>query len=138
MEINCTYCRLSITHAWHEHIGHMECFGPGRGGSQLVLVTTLFALPAHSAATCSHEHVQWKPKAMFPQQGSRLLRGVATLQGSTESCYTICPTCVCALSEEYNCCARETASVYAGCVQGSELKLCPTHRAVNTCCRTGR
>jgi hypothetical protein len=106
-----------------------------------VLVATLFALPAQSAVvTCSHEHVQWKPKAMSTYQGSRLLRGVATLQGSTstESCYTICATCVCALSENYNCCAMETASVFAGCVPGSEQKLCPTHRAVNTCCRTGR
>jgi len=84
----------------------------------------------------------WKPMVeeadIIP--GLRNLRGVNAATAvaattATKRCYSICSTCVCAKTESLNCCAKESSAGYAGCVKGSEMQLCPTHRATNTCCR---
>jgi len=116
-------------------------------------VATCFAIVAVIAASCastaaaaaaepkldrSESAVVWKPKLdAWHTMPTRALRGVAaaTATKRAESCYTICPTCVCAAAETLNCCARESGAGYAGCVPGSEGALCATHRTINTCCR---
>jgi len=89
------------------------------------------------ASTGSSDTLVWKPKLDSLAMHSRALRGVnaAAATTATESCHAICTTCVCAAEEKLNCCSRETESSFAGCVPGSELALCATHRPVNTCCR---
>lgn len=53
----------------------------------------------------------------------------------TESCYSICPTCVCQQkTDELHCCKDGAGSTFSGCIKGNVLKVCRTSRPVNVCC----
>jgi len=118
---------------------------PGGCCVPLILLLVTFGLCSAMSTTDSLQSTSTaallKPKLeAAPARSMRTLRGIsaataATTATSTESCYTVCPTCVCARTEALNCCAKETAEGYAGCVRGSEMQLCKTHRAINACCR---
>jgi len=110
----------------------------------LVILLLCFGLCSGAMASQSVEHTApvLKPKLVEAPiiPGLRTLRGVNAATAvaattATERCYSICSTCVCAKTESLNCCSKESAAGYAGCVKGSEMQLCATHRSINTCCR---
>jgi len=103
----------------------------------LLVASCASAAAAESRLDRPESAVVWKPKLDVSHSLSRALRGVAaaTATKKTESCYSICTTCICAAEERLNCCARESGAGYAGCVPSAEDTLCATHRSINTCCR---